>query len=173
MKKISYLILIAFSISCGNKNTELAMVKYYPISVIELISNFEKSNNLPDSVYKIVMQTNTIEHKMVSKSFALDDIKSFEEFDINKAAWQKSYISIKHQNYTRFQCIEQKLSLKYIDVYGDVNNPTMLRFYFLNANNLYTSSKTIQWIPSKSYSIYSIQDVKGLNADTLFVKSSW
>jgi hypothetical protein len=162
-----------FTISCGNKSTEQKIVKYYPISVLELISNFEKSNNLPDSVYKIVMQSNNVEAKKVSKSNALEDIKSFEEFDINKAAWQSSYISKKHTTYTRFLCIEQKLSLKYIDVYGEFANPTKLCFYFLNSNNLYTSSKTIQWTPSNSYSIYSIQDVKGLGADTIFVKSTW
>jgi len=52
-----------------------------------------------------------------------------------------------------------------------LNDPESVSIYFQNNNNLYQSTKCIEWIPGKSYSIFSIQDVKGMDADTLFVKT--
>lgn len=160
-----------FACTSGNKKTEL--IEYYPISISKLVNkevSFIQSQK--DSACKTVLfKKDKIERNKIAFTDVEKDIQSFLEFDINKAAWQKSYVSSSTGNKTRFSSIEEKLPLKFIDVFGDIKSPDKIRIYFQNNNNLYRSVKIIEWVPTTYYSIYSIQDVKGMDADTLFIKT--
>lgn len=159
--------------ACNSANNKAELIAYYPISITNL-ANEETTliHAKKDSACKTVLFKNSkIEKNKIGFEDVEKDLQSFIEFDINKAAWQKSYITKSIGNATRFESIEAKLPLKTIDVYGDLTSPKKIRIYFQNTNNLYHSIKVIEWIPSISYSIFSIQDVKGMDADTLFVKT--
>lgn len=171
------IILFAFLLllvsSCGSDKKTSYAEKFYPISITKIVNN--ELNNLHDKSIKasktIIYNNTKIEHKEICKEDVETDLKSFVEFDINKAAWQKSYTQKTIGNITIFECLEQKLPLKKITIKGDLKKPESINIHFYNNNNLYQSTKLIQWIPNKSYSIFSIQDVKGMDADTLFVKT--
>lgn len=171
MKRIAlYLFCIAL-IACNQKASHTEMIRYYPFSLIDEVNRFSVKD--ASVVQKTITQKGKAERKLIAKADLLKDIETFKEFDINKAAWQTSFVKIENEQYTRFQSIEPKLSLKYLDVYGDLNKPERVRIYFLNTNNLYQSVKLIDWYPSRSYSIFSIQDVKGMSADTLHISCTW
>ncbi len=174
MKKIlaiTFVSILLFACKPGNK--EQKNITYYNFSMIDIISKFKNKQVNTQYILKKVIQNNKSEKKNISQEELLNDIETFKEFDLNKAAWKNSYKEIKFEAYNRFVGLENKLPIKYIDVYGDLKNPSRIYIYFLNTNNLYTSSKIINWDLNKSYSIYSIQDVKGMDADTLYIHSTW
>lgn len=174
MKRYLVLVLIITILtSCNKKNDKAAFIEYYPVSITKIVTKeIEAISTSKDSVCKIVQfKDSKIEHHKIPVSDVESDLRSFLEFDINKPAWQKSYTSQTVNNNIRFSTIEDKLPLKFIDIQGDIKSPECIRFYFQNSNNLYQSTKVIEWVPNKYYYIYSIQDVKGMNADTLFVKT--
>lgn len=170
MKRLIPFLLIITACNSTDKGTPTE--QYYPISINKQIDNFSARFNA-NKISKTVFQDGTLERKEISIDQVLKDINSFKEFDINKPAWKNSYKASKSENHIRFETAENKLSLKYIDVYGAVENPSKICIYFQNNNNLYYSSKYIIWDLKHSYSIYSIQDVKGMDADTIFIKSTW
>lgn len=159
--------------ACKPSTNKQESIQYYNFSMVELLKNFKNEHANIQSVSKLVIQQKNTEQKNISYDELMNDIQTFSEFDINKAAWKNSYKEIKYEKYTRYLCLENKLPIKYIDVYGDLKKPTRVYIYFLNTNNLYTSSKIINWEINKSYSIYSIQDVKGMEADTIYIRSAW
>lgn len=174
MKQTLALVLVLFLVSaCEPDQKTSEIVNYYPFSITKIVN--QELNDLQNetvSASKTVIYNNSkIEHKQINKVDIETDLKSFVEFDINKAAWQKSYSQKTIENITIFECLEQKLPLKKITIKGDLNKPESINVHFYNNNNLYQSTKIIEWVPNKSYSIFSIQDVKGMDADTLFVKT--
>lgn len=171
MKKITLYLFCITLIACNQKASNTEMIRYYPFSLIDEVNRFSVKD--VNAVQKTITQKGKTERKSIDKTDLLKDIETFKEFDINKAAWQTSFVKIENEQYTRFQSIEPKLPLKYLDVYGNLNKPDRVRIYFLNTNNLYQSVKLIDWKPSKSYSIFSIQDVKGMSADTLHINCTW
>lgn len=174
MKIITVLLASIFLLNaCQSEQNKADYVEFYPISIANLVKNeVEKVVSVKDSASKTVIYKNTkIEQKTIAYSDVENDLKSFIEFDINKTAWQKSYQQKIIGNKTLFIGIEDKLPLKYLEIIGDLKNPERVRIYFQNTNNLYQSIKLIDWCPSKSYSIFSIQDVKGMSTDTLFIKT--
>lgn len=174
MKKIlAFTFVSIFLFACKPGNKEQKITAYYDFSMLDIISKFKEKQLNSKFILKEVIQENKREKKNISQVVLLNDIETFTEFDLNKAAWKNSYKEIKYEAYTRFVGLENKLPIKYIDVYGDLKNPSRIYIYFLNTNNLYTSSKVINWDLAKSYSIYSIQDVKGMDADTLYIHSTW
>ncbi len=172
-KNIFFVLLCLHVLACTPTAKEKTNSKYYPISIKEQVFNFSNSKKFDAEITKTVIQNNTLERKIITAEEVYKDIETFTEFDINKPAWKNSYKQLNTPNYTRFVCLEKKLTLKFMDVYGDLNKPNRIYFYFQNANNLYSSSKIVDWNVEKSYSIFSIQDVKGMDADTLFVKTTW
>lgn len=174
---MKYTLVLLFSLfllsACESKEKSTDSARYYPISITSVVNNeLNELKNIDITASKTIIYNNSkIEHKQINKEDVETDLKSFVEFDINKAAWQKSYSQKTNGNITIFECLEQKLPLKKITVKGDLNNPESVNIHFYNNNNLYQSTKLIEWVPGKSYSIFSIQDVKGMNADTLFVKT--
>jgi hypothetical protein len=172
-KNICFVVVCLHLLACKPSVKEQTNNNYYPLSIKEQVVNFKKNKKTSTEFIKIVVQNHTLERKIIAAEEVYKDIETFTEFDINKPAWKNSYKQLNTPNYTRFLCLEKKLTLKYIDVYGDLNKPSRIYFYFQNANNLYSSSKIIDWNVEKSYSIFSIQDVKGMDADTLFVKTTW
>lgn len=174
MKQTIALVLVLLVVgACQSDQKTSEIVNYYPFSITKIV-NHELNDLQSKSVNasKTVIYNNSkIEHKQISKEDIETDLKSFVEFEINKAAWQKSYSQKTIGNTTIFECLEQKLPLKKITIMGDLNNPESVNIHFYNNNNLYQSTKLIKWVPGKNYSIFSIQDVKGMNADTLFVKT--
>ena len=174
MKQAILLVLGLIIVSaCEPDKKTSELVNYYPFSITKIVNNeLNDLQNESISANKTVIYNNSkIENKNISKEDVETDLKSFVEFEINKAAWQKSYSQKTIGNITIFECLEQKLPLKKITIIGDLNNPESINVHFYNNNNLYKSTKIIKWIPNKSYSIFSIQDVKGMDADTLFVKT--
>ncbi len=174
MKQTILLVFILFLVSsCEPDKKTSELVNYYPFSITKIVNHeLNVLQNRTVNARKTVIYNNSkIEHKQISKEDIETDLKSFVEFEINKAAWQKSYAQKTIGNITIFECLEQKLPLKKITIIGDLNNPKSINVHFYNNNNLYKSTKIIKWIPNKSYSIFSIQDVKGMDADTLFVKT--
>ena len=168
-----FILLCLYLLACTPVNKEINTGNYYPISINDQVFNFNNIKTFDTEITKTVIQNNTIEQRKVTAEEVYKDIETFTEFDINKPAWKNSYKQINTPNYTRFLCLEEKLTLKIVDVYGDLNKPNRIYLYFQNANNLYRSSKIIDWNLAHSYSIFSIQDVKGMDADTLFIKTSW
>ena len=164
-------IIVLFT-SCNSNKQEKNTIQYYPFSFQNIIDKqAENINKTSSSPIKIIYMNNTIEKKKIENSDVIRDIKSFSEFDINKAAWQDSYSIYKSDSSTIFTCKEEKLPLKKITVWGELNNPKLIRVYFINNNNLYQSVKILNWAPNKFYSIYSVQDVQGMDPDTLFIKT--
>lgn len=174
MKKIIIILLFAvLGYACNSANNKTENIAYYPISITALVNTqtlFITSNE--DSACKTVLFKNSkIEKNKIGFEDVEKDIQSFIEFDINKAAWQNSYSTKTIGNTTKFSALEEKLPLKFIEITGDLKSPSKLRIYFQNTNNLYQSIKVIEWVPNAYYSIFSIQDVKGMDADTLFIKT--
>lgn len=170
---ILFIIVCLHLLACTPTVKEKTNSKYYPISIKDQVFNFNNIKKFDTEIIKTVVQNNTLERKNITAEEVYKDIETFTEFDINKPAWKNSYKQLNTPNYTRFLCVEKKLTLKFMDVYGDLKKPNRIYFYFQNANNLYSSSKIVDWNVEKSYSIFSIQDVKGMDADTLFVKTTW
>ncbi len=172
MKKLIIYCIIVFLFACTSEEQNKQTVQHYPISINKQVDLFKQSFQ-SNEINKLVLQQGIIEKKQIDATQLLNDINSFKEFDINKPAWINSYKIIRAANYTRFEAIENKLTLKHIDVYGDVEKPNKICIYFQNNNNLYYSSKYIVWDLKTSYSIFSIQDVKGMESDTIYIKSTW
>ncbi len=172
MRKLTIYFLLFSLFACTPKDEKKDYVEYYSISLNKQVENFKENFHSKD-IRKLVLQNGIVEQKQITIEQLLNDIKSFKEFDINKPAWKNSYKIVKTEQYTRFETAENKLTLKHIDVYGDEANPSKICIYFQNNNNLYYSSKYIEWDLKKSYSIFSIQDVNGMEADTIFIKSTW
>ncbi len=170
-KVILYSLAILLS-ACTSEVQKNDTAQHYSISINKQVEQFKKTFQ-SNVITKIVLQEGIIEQKKINAEQLLKDINSFKEFDINKPAWKNSYRIIQSLNYTRFESLENKLTLKHIDVYGSLNNPDKIAIYFQNNNNLYYSSKYIQWDLKKSYSIFSIQDVKGMQPDTIYIKCTW
>lgn len=173
MKSILYIIFIGLFLSActADKKNENG-IQYYPISIQKVITTeIENLNKNKVIAVKQVFMSDNFERKKISLEDVIVDLKSFNEFDINKAAWQDSYHISLSDSVTEFTSKESKLPLKKISVYGDLKSPDLLRIYFSNSNNLYESVKLIVIKPNKYYSIFSIQDVKGMKPDTLFVKT--
>lgn len=170
-KLILYFLLISL-FACTSKDETNEYVEHYSINLNKQVEKF-KENFSSNDIHKLVLQNGIVEQKIITIEQLLNDINSFKEFDINKPAWKNSYKIVKTNQYTRFEATENKLTLKHIDVFGDVENPIRICIYFQNNNNLYYSSKYIDWDLKKSYSIFSIQDVNGMESDTIFIKSTW
>lgn len=172
--KIIYTLLIGvLLISCQADSKKSDAIRYYDFSIHDVIANEIKAmHSVDDSFAKVVLYKNSkIEKRNIAGTDLISDLESFQEFDLNKAAWQNSYVKTITDNHTRYLSNEAKLTMKYIDIYGDEKNPTRVQIYFQNTNNLYESSKFIVIEPGKFYSIFSLQDVKGMSADTLFIKT--
>lgn len=173
--RIKGIVFIAILIaSCTSKtDNSNSKERYYELSIHDIIANeistLEKSNG---PFHKVVLSSEgKIEKQNISLNSIQNDLKTFNEFDINKPAWQKSYKKITNEHYILFESVESRLQLKSIKVFGELANPKKVVIYFLNQNNLYESSKLIEIVPNHSYSIFSVQDVNGMNPDTLFVKT--
>lgn len=174
MKNIFLISFLMLVLGCGNKEkNSTEKIKYYPFSLNDILDKEIEGNlNSADSAVKWLTYNNgKIEHKTIGIASVISDLKTFSEFDLNKPAWQNSFIENKSNNKTRFISKDSHLSIQYIEITGTLNEPQHVRIYFRNTNNLYESVKIIEWEIGKYYSIYSKQDVKGMEADELFVKT--
>ncbi len=119
MKNLIIYCLIVFLFACTSEEQNKQTAQHYPISLNKQVELFKQSFQ-SNEINKLVLQQGIIEKKQIDAAQLLNDINSFKEFDINKPAWINSYKIIRSANYTRFEAIENKLTLKQIDVYGDV-----------------------------------------------------
>lgn len=173
MKYYFTFLIAILLISCRNDSQKSESVRYYDFSIHDVIANEIKAmHSVDDSFMKVVLYKNyQIEKGYIGGLDIISDLESFQEFDLNKAAWQNSYVKSKQGNHTRYLSKEAKLTMKSVDIFGDEKHPMRIQIYFQNTNNLYESSKYIVIEPNKFYSIFSLQDVKGMDPDTLFIKA--
>ncbi len=172
-----YILLICFSvslISCTNKEKNTTeKIKYYPFSLDEIIYNEVNAGlaSVDSAVKWVSYSEEKIEKGTISVEDVKNDILSFLEFDLNKPAWQNSFVSKEYNGKTRFISKDEHLPIQYVEITGLLNSPTHVRIYFRNTNNLYESVKIIEWEIGRYYSVYSKQDVKGMDPDYLFIKT--
>lgn len=152
--------------SCTEKKTEPHIKGIYFDLAGYFKSEAKKLSAKKPEVKKTIIKDGASETKLLSDSIDwIKELKIFEDADINKPAWQKSFEgdTIKGEGiYTiTYKTADEKIPVKEMVIVTDsIWQPTSISLKRNAQNFLYTSQQTLHYIPGKSYRLDSDMNVR-------------
>ncbi len=154
-------IWVVFS-SCNNSegiktSNQFFQVKEYFIKQAEALQN----NNI--HLQKSIMRDHKEESKNIVSVDWKKELRPFEDCDLNKPAWKKSYKAdtfyLSNQKYLIYDALEPKLSVRKLEVIFRADTVFMVKISIERKNAYYQSSQQLQYEPWKGYTVIGSQKV--------------
>lgn len=165
--------LLTFCVSsCAEPEVKSVQQHYIDVKgfVDSEVNRLSKSNTL---VNKTVIQNGNSESLSNINVNWKNELALFRESDINKSAWQDSYIVTKKEGSKEFHALDSNLRTKLILVRYDKNNKVAyLQIRNRTKNSLYQTDETLIYIPDSLYSVTKDQEVLFLGKNRYEIKGS-
>lgn len=161
MRLTTVFILMVLS-SCNNSeviktSNQFFQVREYFIKQAESL----KKNNV--HLQKSINRDNKIESKNILSVDWKKELRPFEDCDLNKPAWKKSYKAdtfyLSNQTHLIYKALEPKLSVRKLEVILHADTVIMLNINIEKKNAYYQSSQQLHYEPWKGYTVIGSQKV--------------
>lgn len=166
------LIFCLFTIvACSSDQNNKSLQSNYDFKIDELVDH-QIAELQYDSLCKILLEdTVIIEQVKIEVGKIKKDLLELKNYDINKPAFKNSFEVIKNDSITIFKSKDKSNSIKQIQVSTENNIISRIKIEINNQNNLYESSKYIDWYYNEYIRIKTIQKVKAMSSDTIDIIS--
>lgn len=170
MKKLFFLIFASTLFACTSPENKDSL-NNYSFSIVKVV-DIQLSNLKSDSACKTLMSNEQIiEITKVEIESIKKDLLELKDYDINKLALKNSFEENKSDSLTTYKNKDQSTHIKLIKVYGDITNPYRIEITIENNNNLYTTTKQIDWHINNFIRVKNNQKVKAMQADNIDIIS--
>jgi hypothetical protein len=170
MKKLFFLFFASTIFACTSSDNK-GIDNTYAFSITKLIDT-QLSNLKGDSACKTLMNNDKIiEITKVDIESIKKDLLELKDYDINKLAYKNSFDENNSDSLTTYTNKDQSNHIKFIKIYGDITHPIRVEITIENNNNLYTSTKHIDWHINQFIRVINNQKVKAMQADNIDIIS--
>lgn len=158
-------------ISCSNQPENAGILKNYDFSMNDLVEKqIEEIKN--DSLCKALLKdTNVIELVKIDANKIKKDLQELKNYDLNKPAFKNAFDVKNTGESTIFKSRDDDNIIKKLEVFKSADTITKVIIEIKNQNNLYESSKLIEWDINKCIRTRTIQKVKTMSSDTIDIIS--
>ncbi len=171
MKILSIVLSSILLVACSTEPNKDSINKNYAFNIDKLVDEQIASINI-DSLCKFLINDSlVIEQVKIESEKIKNDLLEFKNYDINKPAYKNSFEVIESDSIITYLSKDSSTSIKSINVYGNVDRPTKIQIEIINMNNLYESTKQIEWQFNEYIRIKTIQKVKLMSSDTIDIVS--
>ena len=152
--------LVLLSISCVQEEKVQTQATPY----FDLENYFESEaarlNKANPKVHKTVVVNGEIEEKEVQIADWKQELESFIDADINKAAWRGAFSVQKDSATTIYSTQDEKIPIKKLIISFKENNVSAVVAIVNNTNKLYTSTDSLIYYPDSLYQIKKTQQIR-------------
>lgn len=170
MKKL-YLLIFASILQACTFNENRESENTYAFSIASVIDRQLSNLNIDSACKTLMNNEQIIEKTKVEIESLKKDLIELKNYDINKLAYKNSFEENKSDSLTSYINKDQSNHIKLIKVYGDLTNPYRIEITIENNNNLYISTKQIDWHINNFIRVRSNQKVKAMQADNIDIIS--
>ncbi len=161
MKHSFAFILLVFLGACGAKEDS----KNIPGKYFDIRGYFEKEalrlQKQNPAIYKTVSQNSQVEKKRVNIPDWKSELELFTESDINKPAWNNSYIVRKNGSSVEYISTDSDLKTRKIKIHhSEKGQIDQIIIFNKTSNLLYTSTEKLSYYPDSLYTINKKQNVQ-------------
>jgi hypothetical protein len=160
MRLLLFVFLGIMLNSCSQPSQNKIPVKTY----FDLKSYFEKEadqlNRLNLKITKYVSVNGKTEQKAVKIADFNDELSSFINADINKAAWKNEFKVTQENDITTYVSENEKIPVKKLTVEYQNNKVASIYIVIKVDNMLYHSTDTLTYKPNQYYEIKKTQKIK-------------
>ncbi len=171
MRKISFVLISIIFFACSTESDKKNISNNYTFN-IDILVDQEITSIKSDSLCKYLLNdTSVIEQVKIEAEKIKKDLLDLKNYDINKPAFKNSFEVIESDSTISFISKDKNISIKSINVFGNVEHPSKIQIEISNLNNLYESTKLIDWQFNEYIRIKTIQKVKAMSSDTIDIVS--
>ncbi len=173
MRILGFIIISILCVSC-NTNSENKLNDNEGFSLSNIIEKHVDTLKSKQIIASKLLYNKNVFEKITQDEVALfSTLNSLKEYDINKPAYKNAYSKKVFFNYVEYKTEEQKIPIKLMRVYGNQDMPNRIYIYYDKSNNLYSSRHVVNIELYSNISIYRIQDINGLNPDSILLKTNY
>ena len=171
MRTLSIILFSIFIYACSSENNSENEQRNYEFAIDKLVEN-QITEIQYDSLCKLLVNDTTIvEQVKIEAEKIKNDLLELKNYDINKPAFKNVFEVIENDSLTIYKSKDPNTTIKTITVYGKLDMPSKVQFELINLNNLYESTKYIDWQYNEYIRIKTIQKVKAMSSDTIDIVS--
>lgn len=171
MKLLSLIFLCFLLYACSSAPDNKVIQSNYAFNIDKLVDQ-QIADLQHDSICKVLLDnTIIVERVKIEVDKIKKDLQELKNYDINKPAFKNVFDVNENDSITTFRSKDANNSIQQIVVYGKTTMPSNIKIEIKNQNNLYESSKLIDWQYNDYIRIKTIQKVKAMRADTIDVIS--
>ncbi len=171
MRIISLVLISVIFFACSTEPDKKNNINNYSFNIDKLVDQ-EIAAIQSDSLCKfLVNDTSVIEQVKIESEKIKKDLLDLKNYDINKPAFKNSFEVLESDTSISFTSKDKSISIKSIKVFGNVEHPSKIQIEISNLNNLYESTKLIDWQFNEYIRIKTIQKVKAMSSDTIDIIS--
>jgi hypothetical protein len=173
MRKRYILFLLVFA-ACNPPQERSANSSFFRLK--EYFENQAKAlNHSGAGLKKTIHKDSHLETGIIKTIDWNKELHPFEEADLNKPAWQKSYktdtVIKDQQTQLIYTAIEPKLSVRKLEVLLNADTVYQVRIIIEKNNSYYQATQELTYNPGKGYSIRGSQKVILANATTYTIEA--
>ncbi len=173
---IRNILLFLLFISCNPSNEVKTQNQFFQLKEYfhDQSEQLQKKNV---SLQKSISKDGKVENKNIVTLNWSKELQPFEDCDLNKPAWRKSYKAdtffLANQTHLIYKALEPKLAVRKLEVIIREDTVYMVNILIAKKNSYYQSTQQLNFIPGKGYTITGSQKVIFADPTTFLIKANF
>jgi hypothetical protein len=160
IKAAPFFMLLALTVSCNLKETEVTHAKTY----FDVKGYFEKEADRLAKKHQQVEKSVAINNEKETKKIVIRDWKrefsAFINADINKDSWRGAFQLSSTADAKTYVTTDVKIPVKKLTIIEENGNLKSIQIFIQGESNLYTSQDTLSYFPDSLYVIKKAQKIR-------------